>query len=99
MTTTATAVATTEVARRAANHRSGAARSAVNLPAMKIVLNGEPREVTEGISVVGLLEAADYVHRRVAVEVNREIVPKSRHGERILREGDRIEIVHAMGGG
>lgn len=66
---------------------------------MKIVLNGEPREIAAGASVRLLLDAADYGERRVAVEVNRSIVPRSRHAEHILQDGDRIEIVQAMGGG
>jgi sulfur carrier protein len=65
----------------------------------KILLNGEPRDVGDDFSVSALLEAANYVQRRVAVEVNREIVPKSRHAEHILHDGDRVEIVQAMGGG
>jgi sulfur carrier protein len=66
---------------------------------VKILLNGEPREVTEGLSVGALLDDSAFARRRVAVEINREIVPKSQHAERIVRDGDRIEIVQAMGGG
>ena len=68
-------------------------------PRMKIVLNGESREVTATTSLAQLLEQSGYGTRRVAVEVNREIVPRSRHAERGLVEGDRVEIVHAIGGG
>jgi sulfur carrier protein len=66
---------------------------------MKIVLNGETRDLADGASVSRLLELADYAERRVAVEVNREIVPRSRHADHLLRDGDHVEIVHAMGGG
>ena len=66
---------------------------------MKILLNGEPHELTDGSSIVALLEVSSYAERKVAVEVNREIVPRSLHAQHILREGDRIEIVQAMGGG
>lgn len=66
---------------------------------LKILLNGEPREVASGASVGDLLDTEGYAPRKVAVEVNREIVPKSLHAQHILREGDRIEIVHAIGGG
>lgn len=66
---------------------------------MKIALNGEEREVPPAISVTQLLHEAGYADRRVAVEVNREIVPRSRHAERRLHPGDRVEIVHAIGGG
>jgi sulfur carrier protein len=66
---------------------------------VKIVLNGALREVAANLSVGELLDAEGYAQRKVAVEVNREIVPKSQHAQRILSEGDRIEIVHAIGGG
>ena len=66
---------------------------------MKILLNGTEREVEAPLSLAQLLEAADYGGRRVAVEVNREIVPRSRHPLHELAAGDRVEIVHAIGGG
>jgi sulfur carrier protein len=66
---------------------------------INIVLNGALREVAANLSVGKLLDAEGYAQRKVAVEVNREIVPKSQHAQRILSEGDRIEIVHAIGGG
>lgn len=66
---------------------------------VKILLNGAPREVAADLSVGGLLDAEGYGQRKVAVEVNREIVPRSLHAQRIVRDGDHIEIVHAMGGG
>jgi sulfur carrier protein len=56
---------------------------------MKIRLNGEEREFDAPLSVLGLLQAAGYGERRVAVEVNREIVARSRHGERALCEATR----------
>ena len=66
---------------------------------MDIVLNGEPRQIAPALSVLQLLQLEGLAERRVAVEVNGEIVPRSRQGERWLTEGDRIEIVHALGGG
>jgi sulfur carrier protein len=66
---------------------------------MKIVLNGESREVAATLSLAQLLEQSGYGARRVAVEVNREIVPRSLHAQHGLAEGDRIEIVQAIGGG
>ena len=66
---------------------------------MKITLNGETREVDGEPSLFELLAAAGYQDKRVAVEINRRIVPKSTHAEVRVREGDRIEIVHAIGGG
>jgi sulfur carrier protein len=66
---------------------------------VKILLNGTPRQVTEDLSIGELLDAEGYAQRKVAIEVNREIVPRSLHAQRIVRDGDRIEIVHAIGGG
>jgi len=66
---------------------------------VKILLNGAPREVAANLSVGELLDAEGYAQRKVAIEVNREIIPRSLHAQRTLREGDRVEIVHAIGGG
>ena len=66
---------------------------------VKILLNGAPREVAANLSVGDLLDAEGYAQRKVAIEVNREIIPRSLHAQRTLREGDRVEIVHAIGGG
>jgi len=66
---------------------------------MKIALNGEPREFEHAPSVAELLDRAGFGGRRVAVEVNREIVPRSAHGQRLLHDGDEVEVVHALGGG
>jgi sulfur carrier protein len=68
-------------------------------PNMLIHLNGEPRELPGQITVAELLESAGYGLRRVAVEVNRGIVPKSRHATQRLQDGDKVEIVQAIGGG
>ncbi|MBS0557121.1 MAG: sulfur carrier protein ThiS [Proteobacteria bacterium] len=64
-----------------------------------IVLNGQSRTCAAGHTLAALLEDAGYAQRRVAVEINREIVPKSEHAQREIHDGDRIEIVHALGGG
>ena len=64
-----------------------------------IILNGEPRAITADTTVLQLLQLEGLGERRVAVEINNEIVPRSRHGERALADGDRVEIVHALGGG
>ena len=66
---------------------------------MDIELNGEPRSVADGISISALLDEIGLGQRRVAVEVNREVIPRSRHAQHRLAPGDRIEIVHAIGGG
>jgi sulfur carrier protein len=66
---------------------------------MDIVLNGSPRAIPAACTVAGLLREAGHGERRVAVEVNGEIVPRSAHDSRLLAEGDRVEIVQALGGG
>jgi sulfur carrier protein len=66
---------------------------------MKIELNGAPHVLTEPTTIAALLDANGYADRIVAVEINREIVPKSMRAKRILNDGDRIEVVHAIGGG
>jgi sulfur carrier protein len=66
---------------------------------MHIVLNGESLELPSALDVAALLRRLGLAEKRVAVEVNREIVPRSRHADRMLREGDEVELVHAMGGG
>lgn len=66
---------------------------------MRIVLNGAPREFEEAVSVAALVEIEGLGNRRIAVEVNGAIVPKSLHAGTRLIDGDRVEIVHALGGG
>ncbi len=66
---------------------------------MDIELNGQPRRIDTGASIVVLLETEGLAERRVAVEVNGEIIPRSLHATHALVEGDRVEIVHALGGG
>lgn len=66
---------------------------------MRILLNGEPFELPDGVTVDGLIERLDLAGRRVAVELNLDIVPRSQHSATALREGDQVEVVHAIGGG
>ena len=66
---------------------------------MQIMLNGDPRVVADGATIASLIEQLDLAGRRLAVEVNEEVVPRSRHAECFLASGDRVEIVHAIGGG
>jgi sulfur carrier protein len=66
---------------------------------MQITLNGHPRDCGLGATVTQLLLESGYAGRRVAVEVNQEIVPRSQHDGHQLHDGDRVEIVHAIGGG
>lgn len=66
---------------------------------MQIFVNGQARALPEGAALATLLAEMGLAGKRVAVEVNREIVPRARHGGYVLRDGDRIEIVQAIGGG
>ena len=66
---------------------------------MDIRVNGEPRTLPVPQTLQQLLEAEGLAERRVAIEVNGEIIPRSRHAEHLLRDGDSVEIVHALGGG
>ncbi|MEW5738270.1 MAG: sulfur carrier protein ThiS [Myxococcota bacterium] len=66
---------------------------------MQIHLNGERREVPDGVTVRGLLELLEIKAPRVAVEVNAEVVTRARHAETRLAAGDQVEIVTFVGGG
>ena len=67
---------------------------------MDILLNGQARHLdADAPSIIDLLEAEGLAARRVAVEVNGQIVPRGRHATHPLQAGDRVEIVHALGGG
>ena len=64
-----------------------------------IIVNGEPRDVAPGATLAALLAAIGLDLRKVAVERNEEIVPRSSYAEVALAPGDRLEIVHFIGGG
>ena len=66
---------------------------------IEVAINGVAEKIAAGASVAALLDARGLAGKRVAVERNGEIVPKSRHAATALAEGDRIEIVVAVGGG
>lgn len=74
-------------------------RSASGGDDMKIVVNGEERDVVDGILLSVLIEELGISCARAAVERNREIVPPERYGETELQQGDRLEIVSFVGGG
>lgn len=65
---------------------------------VQIVVNGETATIDE-MSVLRYLETLDIDPRRVAVELNLDILPKGAYGTTILNDGDRMEIVHFVGGG
>ena len=64
-----------------------------------ITINGEAREVVEGLSIAQLLDELNIRANRVVIELNREIVSREMYGSVILKEGDTLEIVHFVGGG
>jgi thiamine biosynthesis protein ThiS len=64
-----------------------------------ISINGEPRRCATGLSVAGLIRELGLEPKKVAVERNLEIVPRSTHDEVMLSDGDALEIVHFVGGG
>jgi sulfur carrier protein len=63
------------------------------------MVNGQERVLAAPVTVAALLDELGMAGKRVAVEVNREIVPRSRHGEFRLSDSDRVEVVFAIGGG
>src|SRR5688500_17354586 len=66
---------------------------------VEITLNGERRSLPKPLSLLELIEQMGYDRRKVAVEVNREVVPRPRHAEHCLQAGDAVEIVTLVGGG
>ena len=66
---------------------------------MHIILNGDRQDLPERLSASDLLHALGLTGKRLALEVNREIVPRSTFDSHIIQPGDEVEIVHAIGGG
>ena len=66
---------------------------------MEITLNGSPRTIPDQTSAGELLQSLGLADKRLALEINREIVPRSTFDRHMIRPGDRIEIVNAIGGG
>jgi sulfur carrier protein len=69
------------------------------LERISLQVNGETREMARGATVAGLIATLELDIRKVAVERNREIVPRSTYAAVALEPGDEIEIVHFIGGG
>jgi thiamine biosynthesis protein ThiS len=76
-----------------------AAADTVFLIFMKVKINGEEKEIADGLSLGSLLEELQIRPARVVVEHNRNIVPRDDYGATVLTEGDALEIVHFVGGG
>lgn len=66
---------------------------------MDILLNGDTHSIPSGSTVAGLVDFLQLAGRRIAIEVNMEIVPSSQYTNHTLNEGDKVEVVHAIGGG
>ncbi|HOI10893.1 MAG TPA: sulfur carrier protein ThiS [Myxococcota bacterium] len=66
---------------------------------MKLTVNGKPMELDDGATIPDLLARLALPGGPVAVEVNRDVVPRARHAETPLRDGDRVEVVTLVGGG
>jgi sulfur carrier protein len=66
---------------------------------MNLIVNGQPRVTSDRITLAELLAEMELSPKRVAVEVNLEVVPRGEHETHVLREGDRLEIVTFVGGG
>jgi thiamine biosynthesis protein ThiS len=67
--------------------------------AMKLKINGEDREVDDGLTLTALLNSLQIRPARVVVERNREIVPRESYHATLINDGDTLEIVHFVGGG
>lgn len=83
-----------------ASPESDARAASAEVPeSISVLVNGSQRRVARGASVRDLVVALDLRPALVAVEVNRALVPRARHAEQALAEGDRVEIVTLVGGG
>lgn len=71
----------------------------MNHEVMQLTINGQARDVPEALTVRGLIEHLGLTDGPVAVERNREVVPRAKHAETRLAAGDVLEIVHLVGGG
>ena len=66
---------------------------------MNILINGKTKTIDNNLHLNQLIEQLELTGKRLAVEINQEIIPKSKHADYQIKEGDNIEIVHAIGGG
>ena len=64
-----------------------------------LLINSEAREFTSSLSLTELITVLDLLGKRIAIELNGEIVPRSQHAATQLKDGDQLEIVVAVGGG
>jgi thiamine biosynthesis protein ThiS len=66
---------------------------------VRVTVNGEPRDLPDSITIAELVGQLGLSQRRIAVEVNRDILPREQYAAHSLRDGDAVEIVHFIGGG
>ena len=66
---------------------------------MQVIINGEAQALTEGVTIADLVNRLGLNQRRIAVELNREIIAREEYGSLVLADGDQVEIVHFVGGG
>lgn len=66
---------------------------------MRIVLNGEERECQDGWTLADLVKDLGLSHKRIAAEVNRDIIPRTGYDQQRLQAGDVVEVVNFVGGG
>ncbi len=66
---------------------------------IQIILNGKPHNIKEKTNIISLLETLSLSEKKVAVEINEEVVPRDSYVKKFLSSKDRVEIVHFIGGG
>ena len=66
---------------------------------MKIIVNGEEISIPEDTNIHDLVAKLGYKNKRIAIEVNEAIIPKSKHQSYLLESSDRVEVINAVGGG
>ncbi len=66
---------------------------------MRVVVNGQEREVASGSTVAGLVQEFRFKPEHIAIEINCELVPRKTYADTVLRDGDQVEIVTLVGGG
>ncbi len=69
------------------------------MPNMNIILNGSTETIPEQFTLAELIQKLDLSGKRYAVEINEQLIARSRHAEHRLQEGDNVEVVQAIGGG
>ena len=66
---------------------------------MKIIVNGEEITLPENSNIQDLIAQLGFTNKRIAIEINETIIPKSKHQSHLLKNHDRVEVINAVGGG